>query len=436
MKFSRLLANKRTVYLVIVSIVVLSALTSIKLYISYYTTKNSAQVALAKQYIEMAGNIAKGLDKDAYQRFLLTKQDGQDRKEISQYLERYGNRINAIYTYILILDESDVSKVMVSGLPSDTEDLPIGAPCTVPPAQVRQAKGGKSYFTDIIKDGHKGSYLSIGVPFYNDNGVMLGVIGVDIDAKDLDQVSKQVVKSNVFIFVIDILFAIALLMVVFVLNKWYKVRFKRDLEQTEKMYISELGKVIDTIKSSRHDMMNHLQVLGGLMDLQLHDKVNDYLKQLTKESKVSEMSLRIKNPILMVLFQSKWELAQTKNIQMNFEVDQNDYNGVESMDLARIYSNLLDNAIEATESYSGEQLKQIRVICKTVGTKYIFEVENPAELTAKEQKNLFQYGYTTKESKGALRGNGLMIIKRTVEKYKGEIDCHYEKRKVVIRITI
>lgn len=437
MKFSRLLTNKRTVYLVIVSIVVLSALTSLKLYMSYYTTNKSAQVALAKQYIQIAESIAEGLDKDAYQRFLLTREDGVERKEISLYLEQYRYRINAIYTYILMLDESDVSKVMVSGIPPNTEDIhPIGAPCTVPPAQVKQAKSGKSYFTGIIKDEQYGAYLSVGVPLYNDDGVMLGVIGVDIDAKDLEQVGKQVVESNLFIFVIDILFAIALLMVVFMLNKWYKIRFKRDLEQTEKMYISELGKVIDTIKSSRHDMMNHLQVLSGLMHLQLHDKVNDYLKQLTKESKVSEMSLRIKNPILMVLFQSKWELAQTKNIQMNFEVDQNDYTRVESMDLARIYSNLLDNAIEATESYSGEQIKQIGVICKTVGTNYIFVVENPAELTAKEQKNLFQYGYTTKESKGALRGNGLMIIKRTVEIYKGHIDCHYEKGKVIIQITI
>jgi len=433
---NRLNIDKRTVYLIIVSIVVLSALTSVKLYISYYSTNKSAQVALAKQYIGIAESVAEGLDKDTYQRFLLTKQVGEERKEISQYLEQYRFRMNALYVYILMLDDSDVSKVMVSAYPSYKEDHPIGAPCTVPPAQVRRAKRGESYFTNIIKDDHTGSYLSIGVPFNGDNGEILGVIGFDIDAKDLEQVGKQVVQGNIFIYIIDIVFAIALLLVVFLLNKWYKARLKRDLEQSEEMYISELGKVIDTIKSSRHDMMNHLQVLSGLMDLQLHDKVNDYLRQLTKESKVSEMSIRIKNPILMVLFQSKWELAQTKNIQMIFEMDQNDYNRVESMDLARIYSNLLDNAIEATEAYSGEQIKQITVICKTVGAKYIFAVENPAEISAKEHKNLFQYGFTTKENKKALRGNGLMIIKRTVEIYNGEIDYYYEKEKLIIQITI
>ncbi|MGF7047927.1 sensor histidine kinase regulating citrate/malate metabolism [Paenibacillus sp. DS2015] len=410
---------------------------SVKLYISHYSTNQSAQVALAKQYIGIATNVAEGLDKDAYQKFLLTKEDEDNRKEISHYLEQYRYRINALYVYILMLDESDVSKVMASAFPPHLKDFPIGEPCTVPPAQVRRAKSGKSYFTDIIKDEMNGAYLSVGVPLYSDDGTILGVVGIDIDAKELEEVSQQVVvNNNVFVFIIDILFAMSLLIVVFLLNKWYKIRFKRDLDQTEKMYISELGKVMDTIKSSRHDMMNHLQVLGGLMDLQLHDKVNDYLKQLTKESKISEMSLRIKNPILMVLFQSKWELSQSKNIQMYFEADQYDYSRVDSMDLAKIYSNLLDNAIEATESYSGDLPQQIHVVCQRVGGKYIFAVENPAQLTAKEQKNLFQYGYTTKENKDALRGNGLMIIKRTVERYMGDIYFQYEKGKVNIRIII
>ncbi len=429
-------SKKRIVTFIVVSCIVLSALMSVKLLISYYSINKSAQTTLAKQYIEIAKDIEEGLDKDVYGKFLLSKQDDENHKQIKQYLEQYLKRINALYVYVLMLDDSDISKVMVSAVPSNMSDLPIGVACTVPVTQVRQAKRGQNYFTNIIKDEFNGSYLSVGVPFYSGNGNILGVIAIDLGVEELKQVSGQVLKSNLFIFVIDILFAVVLLLVAFSLYQWYKLRLKQDLKESEKMYISELRRVTDAIKSSRHDMINHLQVLSGLMEMKLHDRAVDYLKELAIESKMVDLSLRIKNPILMVMFQSKWEFAQSKGIPMHFETDENEYNRLESMDLARIYANLLDNAIEATEAYWGDQPKKIRVICKTVGEKYVFVVENTAQLTTIEQKSLFQNGYTTKENRDAMSGNGLMIIKRTVEIYKGDICFQYEEDKVTIQITV
>lgn len=436
MKLISLSANKRIIYFIVISCMVLSALMIVKLYTSYYFIGKSAQITLAKQYIEIAEDIATGLDTEVYEKFAVAQEVEDNYKITRTYLEQYRARINALFIYTLWLDESDISKVMVVSQPPNTKNYPIGYPCTLPVKQVNQAKSGHSYFTDVIEDKDYGSYLSVGAPFFSEDGKVLGVIGIDIDTNDLKQVSREVINSNMFIFVIDVLFAIVLLIVLLVLMKWYRQRMKQDLKESEKIYISELGKVMDTIKSGRHDMMNHLHIVSGLLDMQMHDKANEYLKRLTIEAKVIEMSLRIKNPILMVLFRSKWEFAQSKNIEIQFETDQNEYSRVESMDLARIYSNLLDNAIEAVEAYLGEQPKLIRVICKTVGEKYVFAVENPAQLTAEEQRSLFNNGYTTKENIGTYRGNGLMIIKRTVEIYKGDIYFQYEKGKVFIQITI
>lgn len=434
--FKKIYSKKKIISFIVVSCIVLSILMGAKLFISYYSIGKSAEVTIAKQYIEIAKDIAAGLDKEVYQQFLSTSKDDENRKQIREYLEQYYSRIKALYIYVLMLDETDVSKVMVSAIPSGTKDIAIGEPCTVPARQIKQAKDGQNYYTDIIKDGHNGSYLSVGVPFYDNNGEILGVIAIDIDADELTKVSDQVLKSNIFIFFIDILFAVILLVVAFSLNQWYKTGLKQDLKESEDMYISELRRVIDAIKSSRHDMLNHLQVLVGLMDMQLYDKANDYLKQMSVESKIVEMSLLIKNPILMIIFQSKWEFAQSKNIQMYFDTDRNEYSRLNSMDLARIYSNLLDNAIEATEAYWGDQPKQINVTCKMIGEKYIFAVENTAKLTAKQEKSLFQNGYTTKDNEDELSGNGLKIIKRTVEIYKGDIYFQYENDKVFIQITI
>lgn len=432
----RLSTKKRMIYFIIISIAVLSVLTGIKLYFSYHSTSKSAEITLAKQYTEIAEDIAEGLDKETYKQFLLTKEDDVHRKKLKLFLEEYHKRINALYVYILLLDDTDVSKVMVSALPPDFKDVPIGFPCTVPAAQVRLAKQGSKYNTDIIHDELTGSYLSIGVPFFDDNGKVLGVLGIDISTKELEIISKQVIRNNMFIFGMDILFAFVLVAVVFFLNKWYKARLDRDLQESEKMYISELGKVVDTIKSSRHDLMNHFQVLNGLMDIGKYEQAHVYLKQLTEESKTLHLSLSVKNPMLLVLFKSKWELAHSKNIRISYDTDFHSFDRLASMDLVKLFSNLLDNAIEAAEIYEGEHPRDIYVSCKALKGSYHFVVENPAVLSELELRSFLQTGFTTKDDGHGIHGNGLSIVNRTVEKYKGKMDYLYEDGKLRMQIVI
>ncbi|MGO4181812.1 GHKL domain-containing protein [Paenibacillus sp. TAF43_2] len=436
MKPDLVYTKKRMIYFIVLSIAIISMLVGLKLISTYHNTTKSAEITLAKQYTEIATDAANGIDKVAYKQFLLTKTDDENRKKIKLYLEEYRKRINALYIYILLLDDTDVSKVMVNAFPPHIKDIPIGFPCTVPSNQVEMAKKGLKYSTGVLHDRISESYMSVGVPFFDEDGTVLGVVGIDIAAKDLGHVGKYVVQNNMFIFGVDVLFALLLLAGVYVLNKWYKARLHQDMRESEKVYISELGKIVETIKSSRHDLMNHLQVLNGLMDIRRYDKAHDYLKQLTEESKTLNLSLHIKNPILMVLFQSKRELAHSKNIIISFATDYDAFDKIESMDLVKLFSNLLDNAIEAVESNAGYITQEIQVQCKVEHGKYIFIIENPAVLTDEEQKSFFQYGFTTKAKGSVLRGNGLSIVRRTVEKYKGELKFQYEEGKVRIQIRI
>ncbi|HIW32896.1 MAG TPA: PDC sensor domain-containing protein, partial [Candidatus Paenibacillus intestinavium] len=195
--------TKRIIFFMLISIVILSILTGSKLLISYYSTENSARITLAKQYIEIANNIADELDKKSYQKFLENPQiEDVNRLLIKQDLELYQKKINSLFTYILLLDESNISKVMISAVPPGIAELPIGAICTVPEAQVIQAKNGQEYFTKILDGEHNTSYFSVGVPFYDDHGEILGVVGIDLDAKELKQVSHQVVINNKITFFI------------------------------------------------------------------------------------------------------------------------------------------------------------------------------------------------------------------------------------------
>lgn len=432
-----LMNSRRQLIFLVTSFIIIGILTCAKLILSYYSTEKATQTSLAKQYIAIAEHIAEGLDTRSYEHFLLTKQRDPGSESIEDHLEQYRSRINALYVYTLLLDDTDVAKVMLSAMPSTSEDIPIGFPCTVPPKQVKLAKEGRVYYTGVIKDAVHGVYLSVGVPLYNDAGKQLGVLAIDIDASQLESISEEVIDSNQIIFTIDILFAVLLLLAFFILRKWHKTSVKQSLHESEVMYLSQMRKVMDSIKSSRHDLMNHFQVLHGLLTLKKYDRAEEYLKQLAADSRALDLSLRINNPVVLILFQTKWELAQSKGIELLMDTEPGEYNRIESMDLVKIFSNLLDNAIEAAEAYKGGQPRKIRVTARTIGLQYVFTVDNPAQLSAKELKSLFQKaGYTSKENPDLLRGHGLSIIARTVKKYNGQIALTYENEIVSIQITL
>ncbi|GMK38334.1 hypothetical protein PCCS19_13880 [Paenibacillus sp. CCS19] len=428
--------KKKIAFFILLTLIILGLLTFLKIMLSHYTTEKASQITIAQQYIVIAETIANDLDKITYEKVRSAKQYDSNNDAIQRYLEEYRTRINALYVYTLELDETDVAKTMVAALPPGMDDHIMGLPCTVPPKQVNQAKQGISYYTDIINDPAHGLYISVGVPFYNAEGNPLGVLAIDVDVNHLQEIGNEVVDSNRLIIIVDILFVVLVLVVIYTLRSWYRTSLKHDLRESESMYISEMSKILQSIKAGRHDVMNHLQVLRGLMDLRMYDRTNEYLKQLSVDTRTLDLSTRIKNPVLMVLLQTKWQQCKDKYIELDFDIDSHDYSRIASMDLVKIFSNLLDNAIEAVESYEGTQPKCIRIICKTSGSVYRFAVENPALLAAKDQKQLFQRNYTTKSDETVLRGNGLMIIKRTVDKYEGSIDLKYENEKVRIQIII
>lgn len=436
MKSYRYNPTRKIAFFILITMLILGLLTYLKILLSHYTTEKASQITLAEQYMMMAGTIADGLDKITYEQALADKQYDYNHDVIKQYLEEFRTRINALYIYTLELDQTDVAKVVVAAMPPGVNDRIIGIPCTVPPKQVNEAKLGLSYYTNVINDPSHGLYISVGVPFYNEAGSLLGVVAIDVDVNHLQAIGYEVINSNRLILLVDILFVVLLLSVIYTFHRLYRSSLKYDLSESETMYISEMSKILQSIKTGRHDLMNHLHVLRGLMDMKMYDRTNDYLKQISIDTRTLDLSTRIKNPILMVLFQTKWQQAQTRNIDITFDTDLSDFSRVSSMDLVKIFSNLLDNAIEAVEAYEGDQPKCIHVVCKTVGSDYLFSVQNPTLLTAKDQKNWFQHNYTTKSKETVLRGNGLMIIKRTVDKYEGLIRSQYEDESVLIQITL
>jgi len=190
------------------------------------------------------------------------------------------------------------------------------------------------------------------------------------------------------------------------------------LKQTEDS-LENLNKLNNTLRSQRHDFMNHLQVVHSLIELDEHKEANSYINKVyTDIEKVSSI-LKTGIPALNAILESKRQSCESKGIDVSIDISSTLSNiPVPDWELCRIFGNLIDNSINALSSISGA--KKLRIEIYEDIHSYRFTVSNngppiPHELWTK----IFEAGYTSGTHNG--EGMGLAICNEIVNTYKGKI---------------
>ncbi|MBG9568613.1 ATP-binding protein [Brevibacillus agri] len=417
--------NRRVWICVLMSGALFLTMTCLSIAGSYYNTMQSVRLSIANQSMKTAAAAASRIDVASYEQFLqhpVKENPAYERltSQLSQVREQFG----VLYLYLLQINpDGSGGKVMVAAHPPDSGiQFQIGDPCYVNAEQIAKIRAGETYYSDIIRDPHYGVYMSAGAPLLGKDGRLAGIVGVDTDMAMVEGIGKDVVRNSVPVFVFHGLFVVVLIVLILGLSRWYQREIRVAVGETEEHYQDELRSVISSIRSIRHDFVNHMQVLYGLIECGYFDKARDYIQSLLKETKLLDLTVRIANPALMVLFHTKWEQAKSKQIVMQFAECPDPFEGIPSIDLVKIMSNLIDNAIDAAEMADGE--KRIRIACRREDKQYVFEVENTgAEISPEQRAHIFTVGYTTKPAtRSNARGAGLPIVQAVVSKHNGSIE--------------
>ncbi|MCK1994987.1 GHKL domain-containing protein [Peribacillus muralis] len=431
--------NKKLRAFLYLTILLLIVFILLNMFSTYLSIKNSVQKSVANQNLVAARSIADSMDVEAYERFLDNQVKNQEYEDIKAYLEDAREKIGALYVYTIMVDNPQVSKAMITGFSKDhIGDFPIGGVCTVPPKQVRQAYQGKSFITGILDDPEYGDYLTVGVPIKNQDGSIIGFLGIDVSAENINSINGKVLRSSIAILVYNGGFVIMLLVTFFVVQKWYQKKLKREVGDTEDTYQSEFQSLIASVRSLRHDFSNHIQVIHGLLKLKENEKALDYLTCLSKEvHSIESMKLDVIHPGLSVLLETKRLSAQNYNIDIDINVSPNSFNRVKTIDLIKLLSNVIDNAIEATVELP-EQERRMSIACKADDDKFTFRVTNTGPMiSALDQENIFTSGFSTKKpQKDKVRGQGLFIVKDLVNRYDGEIQVQSNEEETSVTMMI
>ncbi|MGM9975258.1 MAG: sensor histidine kinase [Clostridiaceae bacterium] len=199
----------------------------------------------------------------------------------------------------------------------------------------------------------------------------------------------------------------------------YFLMYNRGERQGMVDTINHLRELNKTIRAQRHDYLNHIQVVYGLLELKEPEEAMKYMEPVYKDIIKVNKALKTSEPAVNALLQAKLAIAEEKNIDMELSITSDLKElSIPSWELCRIIGNILDNSIYALEEIKGDRKLYLEI--NEDITDFGFSIVNNGPKIPREIiDDIFKEGFTTKGNKG--QGMGLYIVKELVDKYEGKL---------------
>lgn len=180
------------------------------------------------------------------------------------------------------------------------------------------------------------------------------------------------------------------------------------------------------IRGIRHDINDHIMVLGNLLDKGENDEAVAYLKEWQNGFPMPEINAKTGNPVTDIVISEKKREAEEAGIEFvdNFRYPSS--GRVESIDIGVILNNALSNAFRAVSDIDNPR---VEVKAWKNNNAYLIQVKNSfsGKLLLDPQSGLPE---TSKDDKDS-HGYGLMNMKRITEKYYGTIQIEQNDDMVI-----
>ncbi len=212
------------------------------------------------------------------------------------------------------------------------------------------------------------------------------------------------------------------------IHKEQEIVNRKYLQEQESYYLYLEEKEKNTRKF-RHDIRHHLYMLKQLAMEENQKEVKHYIEKIAGVLEDGEQVIDVGNKIVNAILNRYFAMCQKKGIQFKVEGYLPAQMEIDAFDLCTVFSNLLQNAVEAAE--------------KTEEKKIALKLQYDEEWIYVKEKNTFlneiskKKGIleTTKKNKED-HGYGLMNMKKSIKKYFGDMVYSRENEMFQIRMQM
>ena len=180
-----------------------------------------------------------------------------------------------------------------------------------------------------------------------------------------------------------------------------------------------------------HDMNNHIICIQNIYGK--NDIADKYIEDMNNKIKECNPVFNTNNIIVDVILNEKKSICDFNNIDFLVDVDFAECKFIEMMDICSIFSNMIDNAIEACNKINNPNIeRRIKIRGTLVNKFFVIRCENTKinPVILKNDKVI------TDKSDSFLHGIGINSIKNSVEKYNGNVEIYSNENKFIMSIYI
>lgn len=186
----------------------------------------------------------------------------------------------------------------------------------------------------------------------------------------------------------------------------------------QKQAIEHMDLMSNKIKQTNHDHLNHLLMLQEMLNEEKYKEAGTYLSKLVNiNPHTSTSHIQVSDDYLRAVLTVKVEQCQKKKIPLYIRAD-DAVPTCDSIDLCILLSNLLDNAVEASE-----RIKKPKIVLNLSQQKNYYKIvlKNRIEESVLEKNAELK---TTKHNHD-FHGIGIQNVREIVDRYYGMIE-YYE----------
>lgn len=171
-----------------------------------------------------------------------------------------------------------------------------------------------------------------------------------------------------------------------------------------------------------HDLHNHIEALYQCLIQGNVDTAMEYCEDLRTPVQEISQTVWTGDKAVDYLISSKMALADQMQVKTRINIEYPYNTNIRSVDLTTILGNLLDNALEAVKTATGD-LRFLNLTIRRINNMLIIKMENGCR-----EVPVFQDGQLqTAKDDTVFHGWGIKSVLSAAQRYEGDVDTYFQK---------